>query len=135
VSIIEAPGADFGNVQLFDSTNQVLRIVAHRGFEGEFLDYFDSVSCDHDCLCGAAMNTRTRIVVTDVSRHPVFSDESRGVMLRASVRSVQTTPLIDSSGKLLGMVSTHYKRPGGPMPHLWKRIDDLAAGFQAMINT
>jgi DNA-binding NarL/FixJ family response regulator len=99
-SIIDATDADFGNVQLFDSTNQVLRIVAHRGFESEFLDYFDTVSCDDDCLCGAAMNARTRIVVSDVSRHPVYSGDSRGVMLRANVRSVQTTPLIDRSGNL-----------------------------------
>jgi len=75
------------------------------------------------------MNARSRIVVTDVSGHQVYSDDSRGVMLRANVRSVQTTPLIDSSGKLFGMVSTHYKRPGGPMPHMWKQVDDLAAGF------
>src|SRR5262249_12926418 len=134
-SIIDATDADFGNVQLFDSTNQVLRIAAHRGFATEFLDYFETVSCDDDCLCGAAMNARTRMVVLDVSEHPVYSKDSRGVMLRANVRSVQTTPLIDSLGKLLGMVSTHYKRPGGPMPHMWQRVDDLTAGFLAKLNT
>jgi hypothetical protein len=32
-SIIDTTDADFGNIQL----NRVLRIVAHHGFEGEFL--------------------------------------------------------------------------------------------------
>ena len=130
-SIIDATEADFGNVQLFDSTNQVLRIVAHRGFESEFLDYFDTVSCEDDCLCGAVMNVRIRTVVNDVTVDPIYASDSRGVMLRANVRSAQSTPLVDRSGNFVGMVSTHYRRPGGPMPHMWKWVDDLAAGFLA----
>ena len=47
-SLIHASGADFGNVQLFDSTNRVLRIVAQHGFQREFLDYFDTVTT-HPC--------------------------------------------------------------------------------------
>jgi len=132
--VIDATDADFGNVRLFDPTHKVLRIVAHRGFESEFLDYFDTVSSEDECLCGAAMNARTRMLVADVSTGPVYSDDSRGVMMRANVRSVQTTPLIDNSGKLIGMVSTHYNRPRGPMPHMWKRVDALAAGFLANHN-
>jgi len=133
-SIIEATAADFGNVQLFDSANRVLRIVVQRGFESEFLDYFDTVSCDEGCACGMAMNERSRMVVPDVATDPLFSKDSREVLLKASVRSVQSTPLIDSFGNLLGMVSTHHSRPGGPMPHMWKPIDDLVAQFLADIG-
>jgi len=133
-SIIDATEANFGNVQLFDSTNQVLRIVAHRGFESEFLDYFDTVSCEDDCLCGAAMKAGSRIIVTDVMSDPVYSTDSRCVMLRANVRSVQSTPLIDHSGNFVGIVSTHYNHAGGPLPHMWKRVDDLAAGFLAKLQ-
>src|SRR5215472_1352871 len=53
-SIISATEADFGNVQLFDSKNRVLRIVAHDGFESEFLGYFDTVSLEDNCACGRA---------------------------------------------------------------------------------
>ena len=81
-SIIDATGADCGNVQLYDSRTSVLRIVAHRGFEAEFLDYFDTVGCDHDCVCGKAMSNRSRCVVTDVVTDPVFSNDSRGVPQR-----------------------------------------------------
>jgi DNA-binding NarL/FixJ family response regulator len=133
-SIIEATGADFGNVQLFDSANQVLRIVAHQGFEPEFLNHFDTVRSTHGCACSTALNERCRVVVADVATDSRFSDDSRGVLLRANVRSVQSTPLIEPSGRFIGMVSTHHSRPEGTMPHLWKRVDELAASFLAKID-
>jgi DNA-binding NarL/FixJ family response regulator len=133
-SVIDATAADFGNVQLLDSTNQVLRIVAHHGFESEFLNYFDTVGYKNDCACGMAMNGRSRIVVSDVATDPLFSNDSRGVLLRAKVRSLQSTPLIDSLGKLVGMVSTHHRRPGSPRPHMLQHVDNLAASFLTKIN-
>jgi hypothetical protein len=133
--VIEATGADLGNVQLFDSTNRALRIVAHHGFESEFLRYFDTVSYEDHCVCSTALNERTRVVVADVATDSRLSGDSRGVLLRANVRSVQSTPLIEPSGRFVGMVSTHYSRPERTMPHLWERVDDLAARFLAKINT
>jgi DNA-binding NarL/FixJ family response regulator len=133
-SIIDATAADFGNVQLFDSMNRALRIVAQRGFENEFLSYFDTVTVKERCACGTAMKNRSRIVVTDVAIDPIFSSDVRGVLLRANVFSVQSTPLIDMSGNFVGMVSTHYGRAGGPSPHMWTRVDDLAARFLAKIK-
>ena len=129
--VIKATGADFGNVQLFDSTNRVLRIVAQHGFEKEFLDYFNTVEVNQACVCGRAMNERSRMVVTDIATDPLFSTNSRAVLLRANVRSVQSTPLIDSSGKFVGMVSTHYCHPRGPMPNVLEHVDNLAADFLA----
>jgi DNA-binding NarL/FixJ family response regulator len=133
-SMIDATGADCGTAQLYDSRNRVLRLVAHHGFETEFLDYFDTVGCDHNCVCSKAMNDRSRCVVTEVLTDPLFSIDSRGVLLRAKVRSIQSTPLYTASGELLGMVSTHYRRPGGPKPDMWKPVDDLAASFTALIQ-
>ena len=133
-SIIDATGADFGNVQLFDSTNHVLRIVAHHGFGREFLDYFESVRCDEGCACGRAMSARSRIVVVDVATDSLFSSDAKAVLMRANVGSIQSTPLIDSSGTLIGMVSTHYKKPGSRLPEMWKHVDDLAANFLATIS-
>lgn len=133
-SIIDATAADFGNVQLFDSRSRVLRIAAQTGFENEFLSYFDTVSLKERCVCGRAMSARSRIVVTDVAIDPIFSSEVRGVLLRANVRSVQSTPLINSSGNFIGMVSTHYGRSGGPSADVWIRVDELAARFLAKIT-
>jgi DNA-binding NarL/FixJ family response regulator len=133
-SVIDATGADFGTVQLFDSTNGVLRIVAQHGFQSEFLNYFDTVSDSKECVCGTAMNGRSRIVVTDVATNPLFSDESRGVLLSAHVRSVYSTPLIDPLGKFVGMVSTHHSRAGNPTPDVLECVDKLSANFLAKIE-
>jgi GAF domain-containing protein len=133
-SVIDATASDFGTVQLLDSTNGVLRIAAQHGFQAEFLNYFNTVSDNKECVCGAAMNGRSRIVVTDVATDPLFSDESRGVLLRANVRSVQSTPLIDPLGKFVGMVSTHRSQPGRPMPDVWACVDNLSATFLARIE-
>ena len=133
-SVIDATAADFGNVQLFDSGSGVLRIVAQRGFENEFLSYFDMVNMKERCACGTAMKKRSRIVVTDVATDAIFSSDVRGVLLRANVRSIQSTPLINMAGNFVGMVSTHYACPGGPLPHMWATVDDLAARFLATIN-
>jgi GAF domain-containing protein len=36
------------------------------------------------------------------------------MQLKAGVRAVQSTPLVSRSGKLLGMLSTHYRMPHRP---------------------
>lgn len=134
-SVIEASCADFGNVQLFDSQDLILRMAAQHGFEGEFLSYFDTVRCDDDCACGAAMSGGSRVVVSNVATDPVVGDSaSRDVLLRANVHSVQSTPLIGRSGKLIGVLSTHYRRVMGPTPLMLKRIDDQAATFVGKVE-
>jgi DNA-binding NarL/FixJ family response regulator len=138
-STIEATAADFGNVQLFDSSRQGLRIVVHHGFGSEFLTYFETV-CNGSSPCGEAMNRRSRVIVPDVASDQLFLDhQTRDVMLRAQVRSCQSTPLINSSGKFLGVVSTHFVRPRRFSPRVLKRVDDitvtLVAKITAMPNT
>jgi GAF domain-containing protein len=80
------------------------------------------------------MNERTRIVATDIGSDPHFSNHLRSLLLRAKVCSLQSTPLIDPSGRLVGVVSTHYSHPGTPSPEALKHIDDLASSFLVKIN-
>jgi hypothetical protein len=72
--------------------------------------------------------------MTQETSDTLYSNDSRGVMLRAKVRSLQSTPLIASLGNFVGMLSTHYFHAGRPMPHMWKSVDDLAASFLADLN-
>lgn len=132
-SLINATGADFGNVQLFDSANRVLRIVAQHGFQSEFLDYFDTVTEKDASVCGAALKGTSRTVVQEVATDPLLTTESRSVLLRANVRSVQSTPLTDA-GKLVGMVSTHYSRPNGITSDGLKQVDDFVASLLARLH-
>jgi hypothetical protein len=131
-SVIAATRADFGDVQLYDPSKRVLKIVAQEGFDREFLEYFETVDCNKSCSCGEAMSRRARIVVADVAVDPVVTGGSREMLLRSDVRSVQSTPLFDPGGQFLGMISTHYRQPHGPEPEALLRVDQIANSFLAV---
>jgi signal transduction protein with GAF and PtsI domain len=104
-------GADMGNIQLFDPTLGALRIEAQRGFTPTFLQYFDQVH-QGQAVCGTAMKRARRVIVEDVTQSPIFrGNPALEVILDAGARSVQSTPLVDASGRILGMLSTHWRRP------------------------
>ncbi len=129
-STLQAMGADFGNIQLFDSSQRALKLVAHHGFQHEFLTYFETVNCDDNCACGSAMNRRSRVVVTDVATDAVFGDgESRQIILRANVQSLQSTPLFDSAGNLVGVLSTHFRDRVTPTPDTLATLDTLVSEY------
>jgi hypothetical protein len=128
-SAIQATCADFGNVQLVDPSQHALRIVAHHGFGKEFLEYFKAVSSGEFC-CGAALKKRSRVVVSDVASDPLFRDGvCKGVMLRAKARSCQSSPLVDGTGRLVGVVSTHFNRPQEFSPTFWRPLDRVIDNF------
>ena len=120
---IETSRADMGNIQLLEDS--ALRIVAQRGFETPFLDFFSEVRED-ESACGAAMRRRERVIVGDVESSQVFAGTpGRQVVLAAGVRAVQSTPLVSRSGELLGMFSTHYRAARPPSEHDLRTLDVL----------
>jgi PAS domain S-box-containing protein len=108
---ISLTGADKGNIQLFDPVSDSLVIAAHRGFEEPFLKFFARVR-DDSCACGKAWQSGERVVVEDVTESEIFAgNPSLDALLEAGVRAVQSTCLMSSTGRLLGMISTHFSRP------------------------
>ena len=122
---IDIAEGDFGNIQLFDRAECGLRIAASRGFDAEFLDYF-AVVRGSDSACAVAMQQSCRVIVPDVRNGVCFDVQSREIVLRAGVRSVQSTPVISPSGQLLGMLSTHRRLPGKPSLASLSLLDRLA---------
>jgi PAS domain S-box-containing protein len=121
---IEISHADMGNIQLLE--DGVLRMVAQRGFEAPFLDYFNAVH-DGEAACGTAMRYGARLIVDDVATSPVFAgNPALEVMLAAGASAVQSTPLVSRSGRVLGMFSTHYHKPQRPTEQALRLLDILA---------
>ena len=121
---IEILNADFGNIQLYDVTSRGLRIAVQRGFDQDFLDFFETVH-EGTGSCGTALQKRSRVVVEDVLAEPSFAPVL-SIVISSSFRAVQSTPLISRSGELLGVLSTHFRRPHRPSaPDL--RLLDLYA--------
>jgi hypothetical protein len=119
-------GADQGNIQIRDPATGALRIVTHRGFDAGFLDYFAVVDDDHSA-CGRAAKGGAQAVITDVNADPRFAPH-RDVAAVSGFCAVQSTPLIDHAGRVVGMISTHFPSPYRP-PDLDLQIVELYADF------
>jgi len=120
--------ADFGNIQLLDRNDNRLRIVASRGFESEFLEFFAVVGGDDHSACAFALAASDRVVISDINISPFFVGKRSGEVLRdAKVRAVQSTPLVHADGNLLGMISIHWRDPVTPGAEALRRLDGLIA--------
>ena len=124
---IAISGADKGNLQLREPGTNTLTIAAHQGFDRPFLEFFATVGADEASCCGRTLREGERTVVEDVTKSEVFKgQESLEIMLAAGARAVQSTPLVSTSGKVLGMISTHFSHPHSPSERELRLIDLLA---------
>jgi hypothetical protein len=105
--------ADLGNIQLVDPATGALRIVTQAGFGPEFLEHFAVVGDGDGSACARAATQCAQTVVTDVRSDPDFAPH-RDIAAASGFRGVQSTPLVDHAGHLIGMVSTHFRRPHRP---------------------
>jgi len=120
-------GADRGNIQLVDPATGSLVIVAEHGFGPEFLEYFEVVDDDRSA-CGRTARRHTQTVIADVTTDPGFAPH-RAIAAASGFRAVQSTPLLDREGRLIGVVSTHYGHPHHWLPRerrLMQRYGELA---------
>ena len=119
--------ADKGNIQLLDQSTGKLKIVAHRCFDLPFLKFFESVGAGEGAACRTAMEPIERVVIEDVTQSPIFvGSDALEVLLNEGVRSVQSTPLVSRSGKLLGILSTHFSKIRTLPEHELRLVDILA---------
>jgi GAF domain-containing protein len=128
--------ADRGNLQLVDRAAGSLSIVAEHGFGAEFLEYFAVVDDDRSA-CGRAAKGCAQTVIADVAADPGFAAH-RDIAAASGFRAVVSTPLIDRDGRLVGVVSTHYRRPYSPprrdrlvMQRYGELVGQIVAGYLA----
>ena len=106
---LELSGARFGNVQLMDWRLGYLEIKAQRGFQSEFLNFFDRVKVEHGSVCARALRNREATVIDDIMVDEPFSPY-RDIAYRAGIRAVQSVPLVSSSGAALGVLFARKRR-------------------------
>jgi signal transduction histidine kinase/CheY-like chemotaxis protein len=119
-------GADKGNIQLLDEKTGSLKLAAHCGFSERFLHYFGEIRRQAS-ICGVTLRSGQRTFVEDVSESPLFiGTQSLEVLQEEGVRAIQSTPLRSSTGRVLGMISTHCRRPRHFSETELRRMDILA---------
>jgi PAS domain S-box-containing protein len=121
-AVIDLLGADKGNIQLLDAEGSKLSIVAQRGFEPDFLEFFGEVSATDDSECSRALRSGQRILIEDVETDG--SEAPFRVLARtAGYRSMISTPLMSADGAALGMVSSHFRLIHRPSEQELRRLD------------
>jgi PAS domain S-box-containing protein len=144
--IVEAAAAlmrsDSASLQMFHperGKGGELRLLAHRGFTEEAERLWEWVSIDSGTTCGIALGKGKRIIVKDVRECVgVLGQKGAEDYERNGILAVQTTPLFSRSGKLVGMLSTHWSEPHEPSPRrlgllevLGRQAADLIEGRRA----
>lgn len=123
---ISIADSDFGNIQLIDPDTGNLRIASQRGFPQWWVDFWNDDARGQEAS-GTAFELGTRVIVENVEHSTIFAGRpALDMQLRAGVRAVQSTPLIDRSGERLGILSTHYRTPQRPDGRALALLDLLA---------
>lgn len=127
--------SDMASIQMFDERRLELSLLAHKDFHASSAAFWEWVRADSGSTCGGALDSRQRIVVSDVET----CDFMRGTAdleayRRSGIRAVQSTPLISRSGGVLGMISTHWRHVHQPSEQDWRLFDILARQAADLID-
>jgi PAS domain S-box-containing protein len=124
---IKLMSADMGSMQRFYPEQRELRLLAWKGFHPYSAAFWERVHLKSASTCGMAMSVGHRVMVPDVEA----SDFMAGTVdlhayRQSGIRAVQSTPLVSRSGQLLGMISTHWRKPHQPPERAFRLFDVLA---------
>jgi PAS domain S-box-containing protein len=119
---IELLNADMGHIQVLQPARGGLELASHRGIHQEVLDLIRDVSAVPYSACARALRSGQRTVVEDTETDPRYIP-IRVVARKAGYRSVQSTPIMSSDGKPLGVLSTHCRLARRPAEEDLRLLD------------
>lgn len=108
---IKITRADGGTLQRFDEATRELYFAATQGLDAGLIEHFSRVDATSGSPCGVALSSGKRSLVTYDVADSADPDGSLRRHREYGLHSGQSTPLVTRSGRALGMMSTHWKRP------------------------
>ncbi len=132
---IDLMRADMGSLQVLDPERQELRLIAWKGFHPDSAAFWKTVDTESAAVCGRALGTRARVVVPDV-REAAFLQQPECIkhFRLSGIAAVQSTPLIARNGRMVGMISTHWREPHVPGERELTMFDVLARQAADMLE-
>lgn len=128
-------GAYKGTLQLLRPGTERLEIAAQLGFDQSYIDFLSLMSRGSTSVCVKALELEKRVIVEDITKSSLFANASEmDIQLAAGVRAVQYTPFINSRGKVIGILATHWDRPCDPSDNILRYIDLLAGQASDIIE-
>lgn len=123
---ISIMNADAGTLQLYDEGSRKLRMVAQRGFPQHATDPFLEVDATSASSCGQALQEGRRVILDFDTGEPDVLERERWYREEGGVLTGQSTPLVSRGGRILGMLSTHWKNHQRPDERELRYFDLLA---------
>ncbi len=102
--------ADLGYIGLVEEDGTAVHIVSQHGFPTEMRELLVRLTENTETPSGRAFRAGSRITVTDVETDKAF-ESYRQTALDAGFRAEQSTPLINSSGSVMGLLCTYCRQP------------------------
>ena len=130
---LELLDADRGHVRMLDRSSGGLTLRAQHGFDG-------LSESDFTALCAAPVQTRAvrlqqRVMIEDIGKSDAGFQEAFGMTARwRACRAIQATPLIDSAGRVLGLVTTYNETPYKPSALQLRLLDVLCLQVAALFE-
>ncbi|MGH2502677.1 MAG: ATP-binding protein [Ktedonobacterales bacterium] len=129
--IVEAAMAvmrsDMGSMQVFHPECSALQLLASKGLEPEAVAFWEWVYADSTTSCGVALGTGERVIVLDAEASDFMAGTQDLEYYRlGGIMAAQSTPLISRDGRVVGMISTHWRRPHQPSERSLRMLDVLA---------
>ena len=122
--------SDFASMQmLYPERGKAgeLLLLGFRGFDPDSARFWEWVRADSGCTCGEALRTGKRAIAADVATCGFMAGSAdRAALLKAGMLAAQSTPLLSRDGRIVGMISTHWKRPHQPSERDLRLLDILA---------
>ncbi len=119
--------SDMGSMQMLYPEKNELLLLAWKGFDLASAAFWERVHLDSGSSCGLALRTSQRVIVPDVETSDFMAGTEDLAFSRLSgIRAVQTTPLVSRSGRVVGMISTHWREPHEPSARELRMLDVLA---------
>ena len=119
--------SDFASMQMYHPERGELQLLAHKGFDPSSVAFWQWVKPGVGCICGAALASAERAIVPDVECCDFMAGtESLEAYRKVGMRAMQSTPLASRTGRLLGMISTHWNKVHQPSERDLRLLDVLA---------
>jgi GAF domain-containing protein len=115
-----------GSIHVFDNEKNRLQLLTGKGLDPDAVNFLEWVPVDSASFCGMALANAERIIVADLREPGVMSEqEDLNFYLSSGIRASQSTPLISRGGKIVGVLSTHWREPYRPSERELRMLDVL----------
>src|SRR5258708_21364353 len=121
----ELAGGAWSSILLLDPKTNRLRHGAAPGLPMKYTEAIDGLVIG-PCVgsCGTAAYRAEQMIVCDIATDPLWADY-RDLALGHGLRACWSTPILSSTGKVLGTFAIYYREPRSPIPHERELIEQI----------